>query len=374
MSSDGFSGALTRAAGEAVGTYAIQQGTLALSTNYTCHYVGANLTITARPITVTADAADQGVRRRGSGADLSRHTGNLVGRRRFTGALTRAPARTSARYAISRARSCGTNYALSLRRREPDDHPAPDHGHRRRQDQGLWQRGSGADLSDHGGTSSLRQLHRRADPRGRRSRGRLRDHAGHARAKRQLHAVLRRRQPDDHRAPDHGHGGHEDQGVRRRGSGAHLSDHQPATSCQATASAGRSPAWPAKPWARYAITQGTLALSTNYALTYVGANLTITARPITVTADAKTKVYGDADPALSYQVTSGARRDGRQLQRGADPRGRRGRRQLRDHAGHTRAGTNYALTYVGANLTITARPITVTADARPRSMATRIRR
>ena len=55
----------------------------------------------------------------------------------------------------------------------------------------------------------------------------------------------------------------------------------------------------------YAINQGTLALSANYTLTYVGANLTITPRPITVTADAKTKVYGDADPALTYHITSG---------------------------------------------------------------------
>ena len=28
----------------------------------------------------------------------------------------------------------------------------------------------------------------------------------------------------------------------------------------------------------------------------------ITARPVTVTADAKTKIYGDADPTLSYLV------------------------------------------------------------------------
>ena len=31
----------------------------------------------------------------------------------------------------------------------------------------------------------------------------------------------------------------------------------------------------------------------------------ITPRPITVTADTQTKVYGDADPALTYQITSG---------------------------------------------------------------------
>ena len=71
MNGDSFSGALTRVAGEDVGTYAITQGTLALSTNYTLTYVGANLTITARPITVTADGQDQGLRRRRSGADLS---------------------------------------------------------------------------------------------------------------------------------------------------------------------------------------------------------------------------------------------------------------------------------------------------------------
>ncbi|MFC1226799.1 MBG domain-containing protein, partial [Pedobacter sp. BG31] len=50
----------------------------------------------------------------------------------------------------------------------------------------------------------------------------------------------------------------------------------------------------------YAINQGTLALSSNYSLTYVGADLTISAKTITVTAAAKSKTYGDADPALTY--------------------------------------------------------------------------
>ena len=35
----------------------------------------------------------------------------------------------------------------------------------------------------------------------------------------------------------------------------------------------------------------------NYTITYNTTNFTITARPITVTADAKTKTYGDSDPA-----------------------------------------------------------------------------
>ena len=46
-----------------------------------------------------------------------------------------------------------------------------------------------------------------------------------------------------------------------------------------------------------------MSAGSNYALTFVAANLTITARPVTVTADAKTKVYGDDDPALTYSGT-----------------------------------------------------------------------
>ena len=52
---DTFSGALTRAAGEGVDTYAITQGNLALSSNYTLNYVGAKLDITPRALTITAN-------------------------------------------------------------------------------------------------------------------------------------------------------------------------------------------------------------------------------------------------------------------------------------------------------------------------------
>jgi hypothetical protein len=48
--SDSFSGSLTRQAGELVGTYAIQQGTLALDDNYLMSYNGAELTITPQTL------------------------------------------------------------------------------------------------------------------------------------------------------------------------------------------------------------------------------------------------------------------------------------------------------------------------------------
>ncbi len=49
-----------------------------------------------------------------------------------------------------------------------------------------------------------------------------------------------------------------------------------------------------------AIEQGSVALSTNYALSYIGADLTIGTRAVTITAAPKSKTYGDADPALTY--------------------------------------------------------------------------
>jgi hypothetical protein len=53
-SGDSFSGALTRAAGENVGSYAITQGTLALSSNYNLIFHGANLAITPAALTISA--------------------------------------------------------------------------------------------------------------------------------------------------------------------------------------------------------------------------------------------------------------------------------------------------------------------------------
>lgn len=49
----------------------------------------------------------------------------------------------------------------------------------------------------------------------------------------------------------------------------------------------------------YAITQGTLSGGNNYSITFVSADFTITAKPITVTADSvQTKVFGVQIPSL----------------------------------------------------------------------------
>ncbi len=115
----------------------------------------------------------------------------------------------------------------------------------------------------------------------------------------------------------------------------------------------------------YAIQQGTLALNSNYALTYVGANLTIDARPITITANPEAKTYGGMDPALTYQVTSGGLVNGDAFS-GAltrTPGENAGTYPILQ--GSLTAGANYKLTFVGALLTINKAALTVAATATP---------
>ncbi|MGU1167192.1 MBG domain-containing protein [Pseudomonas aeruginosa] len=119
----------------------------------------------------------------------------------------------------------------------------------------------------------------------------------------------------------------------------------------------------------YGINQGDLALNSgNYDLNYQGNNLTITKALLNVIADAKTKVYGDADPALTYQVsglkngdTAGAVLNGGSLSRVAGENvGVYGINQ----GGLGLLSANYDLSYQGNNLTITKALLNVIADAK----------
>ena len=112
----------------------------------------------------------------------------------------------------------------------------------------------------------------------------------------------------------------------------------------------------------YTINRNTIAISANYTITYVSANLTIGTKAVTVTAAAKTKVYGETDPSLTYSITSGAL-VGSDAFTGALTRNSGSNVGTYTITQGTLAlSSNYALTYVSANLTITAKPITVTGD------------
>src|SRR6202140_405841 len=114
VTGDSFSGGLSRASGENVGTYAISQGGLTLSANYTLTFVGANLVITPRPITVTADAQTK-VYGYNDPPLTYKVTGTLVTGDSFSGGLSRASGENVGTYAISQgALTLSNNYTLTF--------------------------------------------------------------------------------------------------------------------------------------------------------------------------------------------------------------------------------------------------------------------
>ncbi len=112
--------------------------------------------------------------------------------------------------------------------------------------------------------------------------------------------------------------------------------------------------------ADYAISQNTLTAGDNYTIAFTGATFNISPKAITVTANTKTKTYGDADPALTYTATlvgddtfSGelARESGENV----------GNYAISQNT--LTAGTNYNITFIGETFTISPKAIKLTVDA-----------
>ncbi len=361
LTGDSFSGALARAAGEAIGTYAINQGTLTAGPNYTITFTGANLTITARPLTVTATAATK-VYGDADPVLAYTFTGTLATGDSFTGALARAAGEAVGTYAINQGTlTAGPNYTITF---------------------------TGANLTITARpltvtATAATKVYGDADPvfaytytgtlvTGDAFTGALARAAGtnvgtYAINSGTLTAgtnypitFVAANLPITARPLT----------VTATAATKVYGDVDPVFAYTYTGTLVTGDAFTGA-LARaagtnvgtYAINIGTLTAGTNYTITFVAANLTITARPLTVTADAKTKVYGDADPALTYTYTgtlvTGDAFTGALTRAAGTNVGTYAITQ-----GTLTAGTNYAITYTPANLTITARPITVTADAK----------
>ena len=78
----------------------------------------------------------------------------------------------------------------------------------------------------------------------------------------------------------------------------------------------------------------------------------VTARAITVTAGSKSKIIGDADPTLTYQVTSGSLVSGDSFSGSLTRAAGESVGGYAIQQGTLTAGSNYSITYVGATLTI----------------------
>ncbi len=366
---DSFSGAIARDAGENVGGYAIRQGTLALSPNYALTFVNGTLTISQRPITVTADPKSKIYGDPDPALTYQITTGILVGADTLSGALARAPGETAAGgpYAILQGTLGNANYAityvganLTIGQRPitvTADAKAKTYGDA---DPALTYQVTTGNLV---GTDTLA--------------GALARTPGETVAG-SPYAILQGTLDNPNYAITYV-GANLTIGARPITLTADpkakvYGDADPALTASLTSGSlgfsdtlssiltGALTRDAGETVGPYTIRQGTLAANTNYALTFVNGTLTIGQRPVTVTADNKTKVYGNADPALTYQITSGNLV-------GADSFSGAIARDAGENVGGyaIRQGTlalspNYALTFVNGAFTITARPITVTAD------------
>ncbi len=320
-SGDSFAGALTRDGGETVGDYAINKGTLTLveggtnkEANYDVTYVSNDFAITVRAITITADAGQTKVYGEANPAAYSYTvtSGSLASGDSFAGALTRDGGETVGDYAINK----GT---LTLV-------------------EGGTNKEANYDVTyvSNDFAITVRAITITADA------GQTKVY-GEANPAAYSYTVTSGSLAS----------GDSFAGALTRDGGETVGD--------------------------YAINKGTLTLveggtnkEANYDVTYVSNDFAITVRAITITADAgQTKVYGEANPAAySYTVTSGSLASGDSF---AGALTRDGGETVGDYAinkgtltlveGGTNKEANYDVTYVSNDFAITARAITITADA-----------
>jgi hypothetical protein len=276
VGSDDFTGELIRVTGENFGTYAILQNNLALSENYHLTYVGADLTIMKRPVTITAEPKSKIYGEADPSFSYHITSGELFGSDNFIGALSREPGVDIGDYAIQLGSLViSNNYDLSL---------------------------ISADL-----TITKRPVVVKADATSR-----------------------------VYGEPDPGF-------TYKITSGSVMPGDSFSGSLSRT---------PGVNVGNYPILQGSLALSANYDLTFLSADLNILKRPITITADAISKAWGETDPQLTFQVTAGSVVSG-DLFTGTLIR--LPGEDIGEYAissGSVDLSTNYDLTFVGANFSI----------------------
>ncbi len=360
VGSDSFSGALSRDAGENVGSYAINQGTLTAGANYTITLIGANLTISPLDITVTADA--QGKTYGSADPALTYSWAPaLIGGDSFSGSLSRAAGENVDSYAINQGTlSLSSNYTIAyvganltitpLAITVTADAQSKVYGAADPALTYTWtpsliggdsfsgslSRAAGEDVGAYAikqGTLSL-------------SANYTITYVGANLTISPL-AIT----------------------VTADAQGKAYGDDDPALTYSWAPSliggdsfSGSLSRVTGEDAGSYAINQGTLSLSANYTITYVGADLTITPLAITVTADAQGKTYGNDDPALTYtwapSLIGGDSFSGSLSRVAGENVG-----SFAINQGTLTAGANYAITFIGSNLTISPLAITVTADA-----------
>ena len=378
VNGDTLSGALATSATTAsnVGTYGINQGTLAASSNYALNYTGTNLTVGQRAITVTADAKSRAYGDVNPALTYQVGGSGLVNGDSLSGALATSATTASnvGTYGINQGTLAASgNYALNYAsadltvtqraltvtadaksRAYGDANPALTY---QVSGSGLANGDSlsgalatSATTASNVGTYGIRQ-------------GTLAASGNYALNYASTNLTVTQRAITVTADAKSRAYGDTNPALTYQVGGSGLVNGDSLSGALATSATTASNV------GTYGITQGTLAASGNYALNYASADLTVTQRAITVTADAKSRAYGDANPALTYQVGGSGLVNGDSLSGAlatsattASNVGTYGITQ-----GTLAASGNYALNYASADLTVTQRAITVTADAKSRA-------
>ncbi|PZU16292.1 MAG: hypothetical protein DI589_27330, partial [Shinella sp.] len=282
-----ISGALTRVAGEDIGTYAINQGTLAVSGNYDIAYTGADFNITKATLNIVADAKSKAY----GTADPALDDQGII-----SGALTRVAGENIGTYAINQGTlAVSGNYDIAY---------------------------TGADFNI---------------------------------TKATLNIVA------DTKSKTYGTA---DPVLTYSVTGFENGDDQSVITGALTRVAGEN-------IGTYAINQGTLAVSGNYDIAYTGADFNITKATLNIVADAKSKTYGTADPALTYTVTGFANGDDHTVITGALTR--TAGENIGTYAinqGTLAVSGNYDIAYTGADFNITKATLNIVADAKSKAYGT----
>ena len=288
VGSDQITGDLTRAAGEDVGDYEIQQGTITAGDNYDITYVGAHLTITKKALTITADVQTKTYGDADPELTFDITAGELVGSDQITGDLTRAPGEDVGDYAIIEQEgslTAGDNYNITY---------------------------VGADL-----TITKKVLTITADAQNK----------TYGDADPELTFDITEGELV---------GSDQITGDLTRAAGENVDD--------------------------YEIEQGTITAGDNYNITYVGADLTITKKALTITADVQTKTYGDADPELTFDITEGELIGSDQITGALTRAPGENVDNYVIEQGTITAGDNYDIEFEGLFLTIERKALIITAE------------
>jgi gliding motility-associated-like protein len=288
-----LSGALARAAGENVGNYAINLGSLSAADNYEIDFKGADFAITKATLTVTADAGQSKVYGAADPVFTFKATGfeNEDDEDVLTGSLTRTAGEDVGNYNINLGSlSAGDNYAIDF---------------------------NGADF-----TITKKTLVITAD-------------AGQSKVY-----------------------GAADPVFTFKANGFENGDDEDMLSGALARTAGENVG-------NYTINLGSLSAGDNYEIDFNSADFTITKKTLVITADAgQSKVYGAADPVFTFKATGFENGDDEDVLSGA--LARTAGENVGNYAinlGSLSAGDNYEIDFKEADFTITKKTLVITADA-----------